>query len=246
MRAIKTVLPLILGLALAPLALDPAALAQEAADPIGALLLQIPQSPEQDAQEPDTGGQPVRIEPDPKLPPGPIPYSALPATPARAPAPYVAPYTPTPRGPAAYPRPRVTEPVDLMEVGKTPEAPPTVNALAYDSRLRSSFASAQSFQGPLDGTWTLSDGQRPIYTLQLVDRGKGVLEGVWRDLRLSGTPDASGFVDEIGRGSGGLTMQFAGVGGQVSLRLSGGHAGVWQGQLTERGGARAVTMRKAR
>ena len=38
----------------------------------------------------------------------------------------------------------------------------------------------------------------------------------------SGTPAASGFVDEIGRDSGGLTLAFSGMSGQVAIQLSGG------------------------
>lgn len=250
LRSFKTACLLISVTALGAPAAAPAA-AQEA-DPIGALLQQIPQSPAEDLEEPDTGGVAPQIEPDPALPGRPIPYSTLPQSPAaRPPRPYVAPsgavapvpYVPPPRSAT---RPEITEPVDLMDVGRTPEGPPSVNALAYDSRLRSSFASAQSFQGPLDGSWTLSDGGQPIYVFQLVDRGKGVLEGVWRDLRASGSSEGSGFVDEIGRSTGGLTMAFAAPRGQVSLTLSGGYSGVWQGRMTEGGRSREVSLRKDR
>src|SRR4051812_5098904 len=72
------------------------------------------------------------------------------------------------------PGPHVEDP------GKLPEAPPTVPDLAYDSRVLSSAASAEQFQGKLDGGWTLSaDGQGDLYAFELVDK-HDALEGAWR------------------------------------------------------------------
>ena len=86
--------------------------------------------------------------------------------------------------------------MNIEELGKTPDAPPTERDVAYDSRLRASFASAQSFQGPLEGGWTLTavfqrePRATDLYALQLVDR-RDRLEGVWRDLKSSGALDGS-------------------------------------------------------
>ena len=194
------------------------------ADPIGALLERTPApaspaSPEADPEEPDTAAQPVAPEPEPAvaLPSAPIPY-----------APRVA-------------RPQLTAPVFVDETGKTPDAPPTVNDLAYESRLRASFASAQSFQGPLDGSWTLTaaDGAA-LYALKLVDRGSAPPEGAWRDLRRPGAPAASGFVEEIRRDAGSLTLRF----GPAVATFTGGYGGQWSGELQEGGQRRPATLRK--
>jgi hypothetical protein len=200
---------------LAALAMPAAA---QPADPIGALLERPAQS-QPDPEEPDTAAEPP-------APPEPEPQIALPA----APQPY------------AVRRPQLTSPVFLDETGKTPDAPPTVRDLAYESRLRASFASAQGFQGPLDGAWTLStsDGAG-LYSLKLVDRGTGVVEGAWRDLRRPGAISASGFVDEIRQEGGRLTLRFAGASGT----FTGGYGSAWQGQLEEGGRRVQVSLRKA-
>jgi hypothetical protein len=92
--------------------------------------------------------------------------------------------------------------------GKLPEPPPSIPDLAYDARLLSSAASAESFQGPLDGGWTLgAQGAGDLYALQLTDRRDHV-EGAWRDLRRPGDPAASGFLDQIQRSSSGLSLRF--------------------------------------
>lgn len=82
----------------------------------------------------------------------------------------------------------------------TPEAPPAqVQAApspsAYDARVRQSFAAAESFQGRLDGGWIVSWRGGDLLDLQLVDKGKGSIEGAWRDLRAGAALNASGLVD---------------------------------------------------
>src|SRR5258707_4414841 len=95
--------------------------------------------------------------------------------------------------------PEIGGPVLLDETGRTSDARPTARDLAYDSRIRSSFASAEGFQGPLDGRWTLSAaGSGDLYSLQLVDR-RNRLEGAWLDLRRKGSMGSSGLVDDIQR-----------------------------------------------
>jgi hypothetical protein len=152
------------------------------------------------------------------------------------PAPKV--YTPAPRSePAA--------PVNINELGKTPDRPPTVRDLAYDARIRSSFASAESFQGPLEGGWTLAeqrDGDH--YALQIVDR-RDRLEAVWRDVRRPGAPGASGLVDDIQRTGGGLTLRFTvpgEVASVVTLHQSGD--GRWAGNLVRGDELFTVTLRR--
>ena len=211
-------------------AASPAA-AQAVDDPIGALLDRSagPTPAAADPEEPDTAGQPVaRPEPAPSFqrPRAQYPSSGTPS----APIPY------------ASPAPQLTRPVDIMETGKAPDAP-SLRDMAYESRLKSSFASAQGFQGPLDGGWLLSGNGGDLYSLQLVDRGKGVLEGAWRDLRQTGV---SGFVDEIERTGGGeLLLRFTpDTGGPATVTLRGGYTGRWTGDLAQNGRTQAVTLRR--
>ncbi|MCR5878239.1 hypothetical protein [Phenylobacterium sp. J367] len=130
--------------------------AARAQDPIGALLDRSAPPTQADPEEPDTAAEPPAApEPEPQiaLPPGPQPY--------------------------APPRPQLAGPVFVDETGKNPDAPPTVRDLAYESRIRASFASAQSFQGPLDGRWTLAaaDGTG-LYEFELSDKTSAPPEGL--------------------------------------------------------------------
>lgn len=198
------------ALALSLIAAAGAARAQEA-DPIGALLRQAEagQIAPTDEDAAEILGRPVVPQADAAagLPVSPIPY-----------------------GRAMAPPSHLTEPVTLDERGRTPDSPPSVSDLAYESRLRSSFASAQGFQGPLDGSFVLSVGGRDLYALELVDRSRGALEGAWRDLS---SPGASGFVDELRRAAdGAVTLVFGGV--QATLR--GGANAQWTGQVDGAGG----------
>lgn len=193
------------------------------ADPIGAIL-DRPGQATPELEEPDTAAQtPTAPEPEP----------------AFAPPPGAPSYNPQ----VAYPK--LTAPVNINETGKSPDAPPTLNDLAYESRLRSSFASAQGFQGPLDGGWTLAarDGGE-LYALQLVERGSRPPEGAWRDLRRTGALGSSGFVDDIQRSGATLTLRFTPApGGPASVAtLQGGYDGRWTGELVENGERRAVSL----
>jgi len=177
-----------------------------------------------DEDEPDTAGQPrTAPEPEPSLLPS-------------GPAPRV--YTPAPRS-------QLTAPVHIDETAKTPEGPLGLRDLAYDNRIRSSFASAESFQGPLDGGWTLSAGGQDLYALQLVDR-RDRLEGVWRDVRRKGALNSSGLVDDLHREGGSLVLRFTpSPGAPTSVAtLRGGPDGQWSGELSEAGATRKVTLRR--
>lgn len=124
---------------------------------------------------------------------------------------------------------------------KLPEPPPSVPALAYDSRILSSAASAEQFQGPLDGGWVVAAAAGDIYGLQLVDK-RNVVEGAWRDLRRKGDPAASGVLDQVLRTATGLVLRFTPAGQQpvtVSLRPN------FRGELSQGGKVVAVAMRKA-
>jgi hypothetical protein len=199
-------------LATAPAAVPAAAQSQPPADPIDALLRNGPPPKDVDPEEPDTAASGGKVDADPVVP-----------TTRR----------PVPRAPT------LSRPVRIEETGKGPDGPPTPADVAYDSRLRASMASAQGFQGPMDGGWTLLEGDRELYVLQLTDRN-GAVEGAWRDLRRPGALDASGFVDGAERAGDDLTIRFAG--GAVAV-LRGGD-GRWSGELTEAGAKRPVTLRR--
>ena len=189
-------------------------------DVIGSLLDQHGRAPG-DEDEPDVASEPrPSTEAEPALQSGAAPERPL-------------------------PRPKLTAPVHLEETGKTPDSPPTVRDMAYENRIRSSFASAEGFQGPLDGGWTMSAGGQDLYSLQIVDR-RDRLEGVWRDLRRKGSLNASGLVDNLQRQGSELTVRFTPTpGGPSSVAtLHDSVGGSWAGELAEGGGRRAVTLRR--
>jgi hypothetical protein len=176
-----------------------------------------------DEDEPDTAGQP-RTGPD--LPPTTLPTG------------------PQPHSYTTAPRTQQDAPVGIDEAGKTPDSPPTIRDLAYDARIRSSFASAQSFQGPLDGGWTLSDQYGDRYVLQIVDRHDR-LEAVWRDLRRPGSIEGSGLVDTIQRTGGDLTLKFAETQApDLTLTLRETGDGRWSGKLVRGADSFQVTLRR--
>jgi hypothetical protein len=91
--------------------------------------------------------------------------------------------------------------------------------MAYDTRVLSSAASAEQFQGPLDGGWTLAAKKRQLYAFELVDKQTAV-EGAWRDPRRRGDPAASGVLDLVQRAPPGLVLRFTPTGqAPVSVRL---------------------------
>ena len=118
-----------------------------------------------------------------------------------------------------------------------------------DARIRASAEAAQSYQGPLDGSWTLvtSTGQR-LYAFELVDKpgGQSPLEGVWRDLRRPPAPGDIGVIDTLTRGPQSLTLGFAAKPGDppVTVELKSDPAGFWSGELKEGGVDTPVRMRR--
>lgn len=248
------------SIGLLALAAASAAQAQDVVDPIGSILDQM------DEETAETLGSapvpPPAAAPAPALGPAPTPAPY----PASAPAPAAAPtfpYSPPPslgERPAGYPpppvytppppppprRPRLTTPVTIDEYDKTPEAPLNSVELGYESRLRSSFASAQGMQGPLDGAWMLrSRSGEALYSLLLVDKGAGLLEGAWRDPRRRGSTDSSGFLADIQRIGAQVTASFypRPGGGVVSVTLTASGA-AWAGELIEGRERTPVTLRR--
>ena len=188
--------------------------------------------------------------PSPSYPPrGPVPYTP-------SPAPYtprsVAPYNPAPgayssQSYARPPAPKLAAPVHVDEYDKTPEAPLNGAELGYETRLRSSFASAQGLQGPLDGAWMLSTtGGQPLYALLFVDKGQGLLEGAWRDPRRRGATDSSGFMASVQRIGSQLRANFQSRPGAppTTITLDPAGGGTWSGVLDEAGTRTIVTLKR--
>ncbi len=120
--------------------------------------------------------------------------------------------------PAAGAQPAPAGP-HVEDPSKLPEPPKSVPDATYDARVLSSAASAELFQGPLDGGWTLASPQKgDLYALEVIDK-RDRLEGAWRDLRRARDPDGSGVIDQIQRTPTGLEMQFAPK-GQAPVRVS--------------------------
>jgi hypothetical protein len=87
--------------------------------------------PARDEDEPDTAGK-ARTAQD-------VETSVLPA-PSGQPGPPTT-YAPIPYAPG--PRPQRDAPVFIEQTGKTPDAAPALRDMAYDSRIRASFAAAE-------------------------------------------------------------------------------------------------------
>ena len=223
-----------------------AAQAQDVVDPIGSILDQI------DEETAETLGAPLAPTPAPT----PAPTTAAPTYPY-APAPPAPPpierpaavsmppaYAPPPPAPR---RPLLSGPVTIDEYDKTPEGPLNAVERSYESRLRSSFASAQGMQGPMDGAWVLrARSGETLYSFLLVDKGGGTLEGAWRDPRRRGTPEGSGFLVDIQRIGTQVTASFypRPGGGIATLMLNPGPGGEWSGDLLEGRDRTAVTLRR--
>jgi hypothetical protein len=123
--------------------------------------------------------------------------------------------------------------------GKLPGPPPSAVDRAYDERLLSSAEAAESFQGPLDGAWTLrAEGRGDLYAFELTDKGDHV-EGAWRDLRRPRDPVASGFLEEARRARGGLRLRFTPP-GQPPVNVALGPN--LRGQAEQDGRSLAVTL----
>jgi hypothetical protein len=115
----------------------------------------------------------------------------------------------------------------------------TADTRAYDDRLRASMAGVTSFQGPMDGGWTLRAGDQELYVVQLFDRN-GVVDGAWRDPRRPGAIEASGFLDQAERRSDRLTLRLAGRVANLKVDAE----GRLSGDLTEGDRTVAVTLRR--
>lgn len=119
-----------------------------------------------------------------------------------------------------------------------------------DARVGESYNAAESYQGPLDGSWTLvsaTSGQA-ILAFQLVDKvgGREPLEGVWRDLRHPAVPGDICFIDSLARGPGSLiiTLNATPSTPPVTISLTTGPDGAWTGTMREGSAAAPVKLRR--
>ncbi len=217
--------------------------AQEA-DPIGDLL---------GADEPVATAPPPVTELPAQSPPPPAPVSQPPPPQAPPPQPRPAAVPSPGPAPAAAPpavrRPEATiasQPVFLDE-RQAVAGQLSAEERSYEARLRASYASAQGLQGPLDGGWALMTlAGQDLYALRFVDRGSGPLEGAWRDSRRPGALDGFGFLDEVDRRGGEVTLRFSPRQGAppTVITLSATPDGQWSGDLMENGVPRNVVMRR--
>ena len=131
------------------------------------------------------------------------------------------------------------------EPGGPPEsgldAPPG-DVPSYDAAIRASSRTAETLQGPLEGSWVLTGrGRRRLYRFQLADHGlgPGTIEGAWRDLRLAAPGVHSGLLSNVARDGGGLVFRFEEAGDPVTVTLRPAGAG-WGGLM--RGGGRTTRV----
>jgi hypothetical protein len=143
--------------------------------------------------------------------------------------------------PAQKPAPPPAAPPVVAQV-----LPPTANQI--DERIRASADAAQSYQGSLDGPWTLvaTRDSKPIYAFQLIDKpgGQSPVEGAFRDLRLPPVPGDIGLIDLIERTPQGLSIAFSPKPGapRVTIELRPTATG-WTGELLEAGVLTRVRLR---
>lgn len=135
--------------------------------------------------------------------------------------------------------PPAGRPLYIDETGRTPDGPPTAADTAYDTRLRSSLASALSFQGLMEGGWVLFAGPRALYAFQFVDRD-GAISGAWRDPGRPGALEASGYIDQVERSEAGLTLRFD----KRTLELRRLPDGRFAGELKASARTESVTLRR--
>jgi hypothetical protein len=115
-------------------------------------------------------------------------------------------------------------------------ATPALAQDAVSARIAASEAAAQRLQGPLDGTWALSDRRgRVLYRLEIGDPVTGgALQCAWS------RPAGELGVAECERHGRQLGLSFDGARARLR-RIS---AGQWRGVLSGAGQSRAVTLRR--
>ena len=122
----------------------------------------------------------------------------------------------------------------------------------YDGTVLGGAAVAQSRQGDMDGSWNVAAVQgEPLYSVELVDTGQGLVEGAWRaGGAVVGSPSGlmrSGFITMVSREAGRVTLWFLEprANGPTAVRLERAADGSWRGELTRASGSPLpVVMRR--
>jgi hypothetical protein len=129
----------------------------------------------------------------------------------------------------------------LLAALAAPAAPP-----AIDVRIHQATAAAEALHGPLDGAWTLRDGQgRALFLFELADPvGAGPdLQGAWRDPRRADDREAMGLFKSAHRAADGtLKLAFDTDVATIAIRLRKFGPAVWRGVMRDPSGARAVVL----
>jgi hypothetical protein len=110
------------------------------------------------------------------------------------------------------------------------------------ARIAGSAAAAQSLQGPLDGTWTLTDARgRTLFLFQLVDpaSGDGALQVAWR------RGETLGVAQAVRRGDR-LSLTLRDHGEFVRVVLHPYAASRWRGALVRGGRRLAVSLTRGK
>ena len=117
------------------------------------------------------------------------------------------------------------------------------------ARIQASYDSAQSLQGPLDGSWILrEEGTRRRFALEFTDPpGFGrVIEGAWNEAPLAGSMRTSGAAEAMRLGQSAVQVTLRGdlQPVRVTLRRPGdrGDDTIWKGWVADGGRRRAVAM----
>lgn len=130
----------------------------------------------------------------------------------------------------------IAAPVSVEAYSRSYEHAPSRADNAYDAGVENAERNMDSRMGPLDGRWSLKDGEgRTLMTLSLMDQGETKpLEGAYR------TADATAEVGPLTaaqRSARALVLEMEG--GRLSLQATGEG---WTGTLAQDGRERAVTL----
>ena len=150
-------------------------------------------------------------------------------------------------------------PAAVQPAPAQPESDTPTEPLADDAKgvsVDQAYQAAERHQGPLDGSWRLSDNAGvPLFDFQLTDPGGAPspratqpdhpeIEGAWRDLRREGAMVASGFLQSVRRDGTSLEIQFveSDPARPTRLLLRASLYGGWAGELDEAAGPPVVVF----
>jgi hypothetical protein len=130
------------------------------------------------------------------------------------------------------------------------EGPADEQQRYYLAGVAGHFETEQAMMGALDGEWTVTANNAPLFTMILNDGGEGqAVEGAWRDLR-AGHPSNMGVIDSVDHGDLiKLKISFhSGDGDRLEptvLTLTRQPDGRWSGEMNDAGAVQPVVMNHA-